>query len=110
MHISALRLTLAAAVLAGSAMTAAAYDRHVTIHNDTGMTLYRFYSTNSGASRWGNDVMGTSTLPNGSSMRLNFDNSKGYCNFDFRAVFEDSTEATKAGVNVCEVGRFSFEE
>lgn len=39
MHISALRLTLAAAVLAGSAMTAAAYDRHVTIHNDTGMTL-----------------------------------------------------------------------
>jgi len=108
MHISALRLTLAAAVLAGSAMTAAAYDRHVTIHNNTGMTLYRFYSTNSGASRWGNDVMGTSTLPNGSSMRLNFDNSKGYCNFDFRAVFEDGTVLQRANVDVCDIGDYYY--
>ena len=108
MYKSALRLTLAAAVLAGSAMTSAAYDRHVTIHNDTGMTLYRFYSTNSGASRWGNDVMGTSTLPSGRSMRLNFDNAKGYCNFDFRAVFEDGTVLQRANVDVCDIGDYYY--
>lgn len=108
MHISALRLPLAAIALAASTLAAAAYDRHVTIHNNTGLTLYRFYSTNSGASKWGSDVMGSSTLPNGSSMRLNFDNAKGYCVFDFRAVFEDGTVLQRANVDVCDIGDYYY--
>lgn len=110
MYKSALRLSLAAAVVAVTAVSASAYDRHLTIHNDTGLTLYKFYSTNSGASKWGNDVMGSSTLPNGASMRLNFDNSKGYCEFDFRAVFEDGSVLQRANVNVCETGDYYYTE
>ena len=87
-----------------------AYDRHVRIHNDTGLTLYRFQSTNSGAKRWGSDVMGSKVLPNGASMRLNFDNSKGYCTFDFKATFEDGTVLQKANVNVCETGDYYYTE
>ena len=105
-----LRTALAVAALGLSTLSAAAVDRHVTIHNDTGMTLYKFYSTNSGASKWGSDVMGSSTLPNGSSMRLNFDNAKGYCNFDFRAVFEDGTVLQRANINVCETGDYYYTE
>lgn len=108
MHILNLRMALAAAVVLISSLAAAAYDRHLTIHNQTGLTLYRFYSTNSGASHWGHDVMGDSTLADGGAMTLNFDNSKGYCVFDFRAVFEDGTELQKANVNVCETGDYYY--
>jgi hypothetical protein len=103
-------LSLASLLLAASALSALAYDRHVQIHNETGLTLYKFYSTNSGASRWGSDVMGSSTLASGASMRLNFDNANGYCEFDFRAVFEDGTVLQKANVNVCETGDYYYTE
>ncbi len=110
MKVKALKLGLAALVLATSTFAAQAqsYDRHVRIHNDTGLTLYRFYSTNSGAKRWGSDVMGASTLPSGRSMRLNFANAKGYCNFDFRAVFTDGTILQRANVNVCETSDYYY--
>lgn len=105
-------LTLAVAALAVTVSVAApvaAQDRRVRIHNNTDITLYRFYSTNSGAQNWGNDVMGSSTLPPGGSMTMNFDNRYGYCVFDFRAVFEDGQELTRGGVNVCEVSDYYYE-
>lgn len=104
---TALRMTIAAATLF-SATQAMAVDRHVRIHNDTGVTLYRFYSTNSNHPKWGKDVMGSSTLPSGSSMRLNFDNAQGYCLFDFKAVFEDGSELVRQNVNVCEIGDYYY--
>ena len=104
----AVRLVLASFLLAASALAAVAVDRNVRIHNDTGVTIYRFYSTNSGSDRWGSDVMGNSTLPSGSSMRLNFDNRYDYCNFDFRAEFSDGSVLQKDGVNVCEIGDYYY--
>lgn len=99
---------LAAAISLGAAPAALAQDRNVMIHNQTGVTLYRFYSTNTGSKKWGSDVMGTSTLPSGRSMRLNFDNRYGYCEFDFRAIFQDGTELTRQGVNVCQVSDYTY--
>ena len=86
---TSLRLFAAALATVVATGQAHAVDYNVRIHNDTGVTLYRFYSTNSGASKWGNDVMGKSTLPTGGVMSMNFANNKGYCLFDFRAIFED---------------------
>lgn len=83
------------------AMTADNIDRSLRIHNDTGVTLYRFKSTNSGAKTWGSDVMGNSTLPSGSSMMLNFDNKYDYCEFDFQAEFADGDILDTRRVNVC---------
>ena len=108
MRTMAVRLVLASFLLAASALAAVAVDRNVRIHNDTGVTIYRFYSTNSGSDRWGSDVMGNSTLPTGSSMRLNFDNRYDYCNFDFRAEFSDGSVLQKDGVNVCEIGDYYY--
>lgn len=108
MRTMAVRLVLASFLLAASALAAVAVDRNVRIHNDTGVTIYRFYSTNSGSDRWGSDVMGNSTLPSGSSMRLNFDNRYDYCNFDFRAEFSDGSVLQKDGVNVCEIGDYYY--
>ncbi|MEO8241715.1 MAG: hypothetical protein ABI832_05340 [bacterium] len=96
------------ALLAASTVTAAAYDRNVNIHNNTGYTIYRFYSTNSGATRWGSDVMGRNTLPSGRFMHLNFDNKYNYCKFDFRIEFEDGSTHEERAVDVCQVGDFTF--
>ena len=110
MKLTGLRLSAVLCLTLGSAISAAATDRNVTIHNDTGNTIYRFYSTNSGSSRWGSDVMGDSTLPAGSAMNLNFDNKFGYCNFDFHVEFEDGSVLEKQSVNVCEVGDYYYTE
>ena len=88
---------------------ATAQDMGLNIHNETGVTLYRFYSTNTGSDVWGSDVMGSSTLESGASMRLNFDNADGYCLFDFRAVFADGDELTRQGVNVCETADYYYQ-
>jgi hypothetical protein len=103
-----LRLMVAALMLTATAATADNIDRNVRIHNDTGVTIYRFYSTNSGAKKWGNDVMGSSTLPSGSSMRLNFDNKYNYCEFDFRAEFADGDVLQKNNVNVCQIADYYY--
>jgi len=102
---AALAATVVLPVLAPAAL---AQDRRVRIHNNTGYTLYRFYSTDSGSTRWGRDVMGSSVLRSGSSMVLNFDNRQGYCLFDFKAVFEDGDELTSNRVNVCEVADYYY--
>ncbi len=107
---SGIRLVVAGILLAASTLAAGAVDRNVRIHNETGTTIYRFYSTNSGASKWGSDVMGNSTLAPGASMRLNFDNKYGYCEFDFRAEFSDGTTLQRNKVNVCEVGDYYYTE
>ena len=97
----------AVVVLAGAGATLA--DMRVRIHNDTGITLYRFFSTNTGSTRWGKDVMGSTTLASGSSMKLNFANKDGYCLFDFRAIFSDGTELTRQGVNVCQMSDYYYQ-
>lgn len=105
-----LRLAGAAIALVASVAAAGAQDRNVRIHNDTTSTIYRFYSTDSGSDHWGSDVMGSSTLAPGASMRLNFDNKYGYCEFDFRAEFDDGTVLERQNVNVCEIGDYYYTE
>lgn len=101
-----LPIAAAAALLPG--LTAADHMK-VRIHNNTGVTLYSFTSTNSGYQNWGSDVLGNNTLPSGRSMVLNFDNKHGYCLFDFKAVFETGDVLTRGEVNVCEISDYYYE-
>lgn len=105
-----LRWVGAALLLATTVSSASAQDRHVRIHNDTSVTIYRFYSTDSGSDRWGSDIMGSSTLEPGQSMRLNFDNKYGYCLFDFKAEFADGEVLERHEINVCEIGDYYYQE
>lgn len=110
MRTTGVKLALAGCVLAAFGSAAVAENRDVRIINETGVTIYRFYSTNSGADHWGSDVMGNSTLPSGSAMNLNFDNKYGYCEFDFRAEFADGEVLQRDNVNVCEIGEYTYTE
>jgi hypothetical protein len=108
---SILAATAIAASLSGCDETTASvsdgYDRNVLIVNQTGQTIYRFYGSNVGTSSWEEDILGSSVLPSGQSVMINFDDGSGYCNFDFKIEFQDGSYITESNINVCVVGTYT---
>ena len=102
-------LALSAALAVTTAAPALSLDRRVTIINNTGYTIVRFFGSNKGSKSWEEDILGDQVLPSGSSVVINFDDATGYCVFDFRAEFEDGDVLERSGVNVCEIGTFTYE-
>lgn len=101
--------TLSAALALASAAPALSLDRRVTIINNTGFTIVRFFGSNTGSGSWEEDILGEDVLPSGSSVVINFDDATGYCMFDFRAEFEDGDVLERGGINVCEIATFTYE-
>lgn len=101
-----------ALAVAATAVTAWAqsYDRRVQIVNATSETMMYFYASTVDAATWEEDILGDAVLPSGNSVIINIDDGSGYCRYDFRAVFADGSEAVQAGVNVCEVATFTFQD
>ena len=83
-------------------------DRHVTIVNNTSAAITRFYGSNAGADTWQEDILGSDILPAGSSVSINFDDGSGYCNFDFKAVFENGSSLVNSNVDVCTTSTVKF--
>lgn len=102
-------LALSAVLAVTTAAPALSLDRRVTIINNTGYTIVRFFGSNTGSNSWEEDILGNDVLPTGSSVVINFDDATGYCMFDFRAEFEDGDVLERGGVNVCEIGTFTYE-
>lgn len=101
-------LVAAFVMLAALTTSAIAQDRRVTIVNNTGYTIMEFYGSNVGSDSWEEDILGPNVLPSGSSIQINFDDGSGYCQFDFKAVFDDGDVMTRKHINVCEVGRYTY--
>lgn len=99
-------------VFAGSLVFASApafaQDRRVEIINKSGYTITNFYGSNTGSDSWEEDILGKDMLPPGESVVINFDDSSGYCMFDFRAVFEDGDEVVDEKIDVCKIGSFTY--
>jgi hypothetical protein len=108
---AALFCGLAALTLAGceeTTTTTSSADRHVTIVNNTRMSMTRFYGSNAGANTWEEDILGADVLPSGSSVRINFDDGTGYCTFDFKAVFANGSSSVQSNVDVCTTAAVTF--
>lgn len=109
MNFKTLVSALAAVSVIGFAQSAFAQDRKVTIVNKTDFVITEFYGSNTGTNNWEEDILGSDVLGSGDRVVINFDDATGYCKFDFKAVFDDGDEIIEQGVNVCEVGTFTFE-
>jgi hypothetical protein len=90
------------------ASPALALDRKVTIINNSGLTVSYFYGSNVGTTFWEEDLLASDVLSDGASVLVDFDDTTGYCRFDFRAIFDDGTEIVKKDVNVCEISTFTI--
>ena len=76
-------------------------NRVMNITNSTGVTMTRFYASNTGRSTWGADQLGTTVMYSGSGRRINFDDGTGACMYDFKAIFADGDVLTTSNINVC---------
>ena len=107
-----LSLTAAAFFLTGCIDTTTttvttAQNRVVTIGNYTGVTMVRFYASNTSRSSWEEDILGSSVLPSGRSVNVNIDDGSGACMFDLKAVFADGDELIENNFNVCRQSSWS---
>ncbi len=84
------------------------YDRNVTIANQTGRTVYRFYGSNVGTSSWEEDILGSNVLGPYSSVNINFNDGTGHCNFDFKIEFADGGTYTDYDINVCQITTYTI--
>ncbi len=92
-----------------SSSSSSSYNKHVTLVNNSGKTVREFYGSNAGSDSWEEDILGSDTLPSGSSVDINFEDGSGYCNFDFKAVFTDGSSITENGIDVCSESQVTIE-
>ena len=83
--------------------TTGAQNRNVTIINNTGQDIIRFYGSNAGARSWEEDILGSDILPRGRSVNIDFYDGTGYCTFDFKAELASGATRETYGVDVCTV-------
>lgn len=94
----------AAAVTAGwisCGSDALALDRRIRLINDSSGTIVEFHASNTGRSRWEEDILGQQTVPPGRSIVINLDDGSGFCRFDFKTVMESGKSLVKRNINIC---------
>ncbi|MBL9047082.1 MAG: hypothetical protein JNK34_07190 [Tabrizicola sp.] len=100
-------MALSVAALAGCVDTGTTFvssgstNRHVTLYNASYVSITHFYGSNVGSSSWEEDILGSSVIPPGGVVDIDFDDGTGACLFDFKAIFADGSSAVEEGIDVC---------
>jgi len=102
-----LRTFAAATVIALAGTGAWAQDLAFQLINNSGMTLWEFYASPNTASSWEEDILGTSTLPSGSSVTVTIADGRTNCIYDMRMVFENGS-VLEDQVNMCNMGSYTI--
>ncbi len=106
---------LAATAVAVSIPTAswAANDgknRRVTVDNVASQSIYYLYASPATSTTWEEDLLGSGTIPAGSTKVANIDNGTNECYYDLKVVMADGREHIQRRVNVCAVSRWVIGE
>lgn len=80
----------------------------VTIQNNTGRTIWRFYGSPTTTNSWEEDILGSSVFPAGTSRNIDFADGRTACGYDMKAEFQDGTSIVKNNIDVCTVSVVSF--
>lgn len=98
------------AMLFAPATSHAQDQRNIWVLNNTGRTINSLNVSPHENTRWGEDVLGRATLPDGMGTVIAFDSSiETSCTMDFRLVFKDGSEQTyEQGRDVCILGAVQF--
>ena len=106
---------LAATAVAVSIPTAswAATDgknRRVTVDNVASQSIYYLYASPATSTTWEEDLLGSGTIPAGSTKVANIDNGTNECYYDLKVVMADGKEHIQRRVNVCAVSTWVIGE
>lgn len=95
--------------LATSAI-ALADDLNFTLYNETSVTLTELYLSPSNVDDWEDDVLSSDDLGAGRSIRLSIEDGRTDCEYDILGVFADNDSVEDYGVDICNLGSYSFVE
>jgi len=107
------RILAVAMVLLALAMCSSSADRrNFWILNNTGQAITRFYIAVHGSGQpWGNDVLGSATLPSALGTVIFFYDSNVNCVYDFRIGYADGTYLNYVqGRNLCQNHAVQFNQ
>ena len=92
------------ALATGLATPAMAGVQDFTVVNRTGYEIYSLYVSPSDERSWEEDVLDDDVLPDGDSVRVNFDNSEDDCMWDIMVVYSiDDEHVYWNDIDLCEV-------
>ena len=106
-------LTAAAVAISVPATSWAATDgknRRVTVDNVASQSIYYLYASPVTATTWEEDLLGSGTIPAGTTKVANIDNGTNECYYDLKVVMADGKEYIQRRVNVCAVSRWVIGE
>lgn len=93
-------LSVAAIAIAGLTSPALACDKTITVHNHSSHTIIGVYSTESGESSWGENLL-TETIPPGYEQNVDVNDDSGSSFQDLRAQLRGGGYANRFHANVC---------
>lgn len=101
----------AAALTFGAALPASAQEakQDFTLSNRTGYELKEVYVAPSASDDWQNDVLGTGTLGDSSSVEIKFNRASKTCKWDLKVVYTvDSSNAVWKNIDLCSVDKITI--
>ncbi len=90
-----------------SGSKALAEDLVFTLNNHTASPLVEFYVETSADSHWGADIL-THDVPPGGSGEVTIADGKRTCTYDILGVFADGSKVDERGLNLCELGSYTY--
>lgn len=101
------RTLIATLALLGATATvpsdAARLDRRIRLINGSSEVIQEFHASNTGRSRWEEDILGRRVLQPGASVVINLDDGSGFCKFDFKTVMESGRVMVKRNIDICQL-------
>ncbi|WP_317105106.1 hypothetical protein [Chroococcidiopsis sp. SAG 2025] len=101
--------SLCLSVIGAIAPVARADIRDFTLHNETSVNIQEIHLSNSGADKWGANLLDRDVLLPDESADIVFEDNSASCLYDIRAITGDG-EIDKRQVNLCETLDFSVTE
>ena len=104
-------VAVAASVPSASWAATDGKNRLVTIDNVANQSIYYLYVSPATETTWNtNDLLGSGTIPAGSTKVANIDNGTNECYYDLKVVMADGKEVIQRRVNVCAVSKWVIGE
>ena len=82
-------------------------NRRVTVENLSSQSIYYLYASPQTSGDWEEDLLGSGTIPSGSSKVANIDNGTNECVYDLKVKMADGREFIQWKVNVCAVSTWT---
>ena len=89
--------------------SASAEDLSFELINNSSSDITEFHVSDPSDDTWSDNLMpSVYVLPAGYTVDVNITDGEDHCEYDIRATFEDGSEYEEYGVDVCDLGEWTF--